>query len=733
MSISKLLIISNRLPINVTKVDGKLAFTPSNGGLATAMSSLGGTVPNQLWIGWPGIATEELTPADQATITTTLREQGCYPVFLNKEQIKNFYEGYANNTIWPLFHYFQSIALYNDEYWTAYKEVNQIFKKAVLKHADEHTSIWIHDYHLMLLPNLLRARLPKNSIGFFMHIPFPSFEIFRLLPNRREILEGLLGADLVGFHVYDYARHFLSSVLRLFGYEQHHGSIAVDGRVVKVDAFPIGIDYRKFKTMLKDPGVQREIKLLDDYYNGYKIILSMDRLDYSKGILSRLEAFELFLKENPKYLKKVVLVMVAVPSRTEVEAYKALREDIESMISHINGAYATVDWTPISYQFRNLPFEQILALHAKADIALVTPLRDGMNLVAKEFIAAKQKRTGVLILSEMAGAIDELPEALDINPNDKRSVARAIKQALQMSKKEQQRRLTSMQRRLSGYSVQRWAADFIDQLELTKRAQAKRNKKVLTGERQQQLVQGFRSAQKRLLYLDYDGTLHDFVESPNLRRALPSRKLLGLLKMLTDIPNTTVCIVSGRPKEALDAWFSQLPVSLVAEHGAWTKENGTWERSKAEFQVHKRRLLPLLEHFAERTPGAAIEEKTSSFVWHYRNVPTELAYVRNLSLRHELSQLLAGTNMEVFAGSKILEIKPRMIHKGRVVRDFLIAHPADFVMAIGDDHTDEDMFEALPDSVSTIKVGLGETRARYQVASVEKAHGLLRALAEPES
>jgi trehalose 6-phosphate synthase/phosphatase len=729
MGTSKFLIVSNRLPVNVTKVNGEITFSPSSGGLATAMSSLGDKTAEQVWIGWPGIANDDLTPADRVLIKRKLREYGCYPVFLTRAQVKNFYEGYANDTIWPLFHYFQSVAQYSDEYWAAYKEVNALFKRAVAKQAASDASIWIHDYHLMILPAMLRTAMPQASIGFFLHIPFPSFEIFRLLPNRREILEGLLGADLIGFHIYDYARHFLSSVLRLLGYENQHGSVLVGDRVVRADVFPIGIDYQKFVAKLRDPEVEREINVLDEHYGSNKLILSMDRLDYSKGILHRLEAFEMFLKDNPKYHKKVNFIMIAVPSRTEVDAYKELREAVEHAVSRINGTYTTVDWTPISYQFKNLPFDQILALYARSDMALVTPLRDGMNLVAKEYIAAKQKRNGVLILSEMAGAIDELPEALRINPNDKRSVAQAIRSALVMSQKEQRQRLRSMQRRLSNYSVQRWAEDFMEQLSLAKRTQAEQHTKLVTSDDRQGICQAFQSAPKRLLCFDYDGTLRDYVTSPDPRQAAPPRQLLSTLRALCALPNTTVCIASGRPRKALELWFGKMPMVLVAEHGAWVKDAGSWKQAEADFQRHKKVLFPILERHAERTPGAQVEEKTFSLVWHYRNVPAELAYARNASLRHELNHALANTDIEVFSGNKILEIKPHTIHKGHVVRSLLENHPSEFVLAIGDDYTDENMFEALVDGAYTIKVGLGETHARYQLQSVQVVTDLLRKLA----
>lgn len=736
----KFVIVANRLPVTVSKVDGELVYTPSNGGLATAMSSLqlgdaGDDKNSRLWVGWPGIASDDLTPTERKAVTRKLQSYGCYPVFLTRQQIQLFYEGYCNDTIWPMFHYFQSVAVHDNRYWAAYQEVNHLYSRAVSRYADEAAKIWVHDYQLMLLPRMLRERLPQSLIGFFMHIPFPSYEIYRLLPERRQLLEGVLGADLVGFHIYDYARHFMSSVLRALGFEHKHGVIHYGKRRVTVDAFPIGIDYEKWTDALNKPETIEEIQLLTETYKGRKIIVSVDRLDYSKGIMHRLEAFEQFLAEYPRYHKKVALVMVAVPSRIEVEAYKDLRHTIEQAISRINGQYGSVDWTPISYQFKNLPFHQVVALYAKADVALVTPLRDGMNLVAKEFIASKQRSTGVLVLSELTGAVDELPESLRINPNDTANIVSELARALKMPKAEQRRRLDAMQRRISSYTVARWANDFIEQLAQTSEARLPFNH-ILTPPARSSLLRDFRSAKQRLLLLDYDGVLRGFVSSPDPMRAAPSNKLLNDLRALLAQPNTTLCIISGRTREALESWFGKLGpgLTLAAEHGAWLRQDGNWSEADIPPTDYKQVLLPLLRRYADRTPGARIEEKAFALVWHYRNVPAELAYARNSSLKHELSNLLASSGLNdisVHSGNKIIEIKPRSISKGSVAAELLAdtdAGSTDFVLCIGDDYTDEDMFRALPDSAYTIKVGPGETQARFRLDGVPDVQRLLHEL-----
>jgi trehalose 6-phosphate synthase/phosphatase len=720
----KLIVVSNRLPVSVSKEKGKLVFKPSAGGLATAMSTMKGSGKSQVWIGWPGISSDELNAADKKAITTELKQYDCAPVFLTENQVKKFYEGYSNETLWPLFHYFKTFAQFDEDNWQAYKEVNQAFRDAVLEHAEENVKIWVHDYHLMLLPNELRKVLPGSSIGFFLHIPFPSFEVFRLLPQRKEILEGLLGSDLVGFHVYDYVRHFTSSVLRTLGHEQHDGAIRFGERAVRADAFPIGIDYKKFVDATKSKEVAGEIRKLNEHYKNQRIILSVDRLDYSKGIAQRLEAFEKFLQENPDYHKKVVLVVVAVPSRTEVNAYKQLRDVIEQMVSRINGTFATIDWTPISYQFQNLPFTELVALYAKSDVALVTPLRDGMNLVAKEYVASQQSQCGVLILSELTGAVDELPEALVINPNDTAGVVAAIERALVMPVEERQTRIEAMQRRISRYTVRRWAQDFMDQLDKTKRTN--KSDKQLNADA---IVSAFQEASRRAILLDYDGTLAPFVDSPNSNQAAPSDSLLRMLTAISAQLQTDVSIISGRPRDILERWFGGIRVNLVAEHGFWVKHNGDWAQADVPAIKYKQKILSLLEQYTERTPGSRIEEKSSAVVWHYRRVTPELAYARKTSLRHELQELLRDSEIEIHNGHKIIEIKPRGIDKGYAASELLAGKNYDFILSAGDDYTDEDMFGVLPETAFTVKVGQGNTEARYQVYSVDTILYLLHTLA----
>jgi trehalose 6-phosphate synthase/phosphatase len=709
--------VSNRLPISATKVNGELDYTVSSGGLATAMSSV--KEKNSAWVGWCGIADEDLNAKDRQAIRKRFAEENCVPVFLSQTQVEGYYEGYANDTIWPLFHYLQPVAHYSDEYWRLYDEVNESFAKVVTSVAQKNATIWIHDYHLMCLPEIVRKVLPASTIGFFLHIPFPSFETYRLLPERSEILHGLLGADIVGFHIYDYAQHFLSSCERLLAIPSHNGQLEFNGRNIRVGTYPIGIDYAKFEKAVASTEVVHIESDIIPRYKKSKLILSIDRLDYSKGIPERMEGFRQLLEEHPEFRGKVQLLMVAVPSRTEVESYRQLRDTIEQTVSRINGMFGTVDWAPISYQFQNRPFEEVVALYSVSDVMLVTPLRDGMNLVAKEYVASKQRNTGVLVLSEMAGAIDELPEALPVNPNSARSIKEALEQALRMPRREQKKRMKVMQKRLKEYDIHKWSEVFMNDLALIKNDWEGLREKKMSNSQAEDMMLRYSTASKRLIIFDYDGTLKSFVNSPSLIAAFPSRHLRHILKQLAKQENTVVAIITGRPKKALQLWFQGIPLELAAEHGAWRKTNGRWVKMHNNITRVKPAVLEVMRRYTAKTPGAEVEEKDFSLVWHYRNVESELAFDRSTKLKYELAKILHGEEIEVYGGDKILEVKQNSINKGRAVADLVKIHSPDFIFCVGDDFTDEDMYTALEDTDYTFKVGGGETRARYRLDSVD--------------
>jgi trehalose 6-phosphate synthase/phosphatase len=654
-----------------------------------------------------------------------------YPVFLSEEQMEQFYLGFCNATIWPLFHYFPSFTAYEPTYWDQYKQVNQAFCDSLEDVLRPDDVVWVHDYHLMLLPRLLKARRPGLSLGFFLHIPFPSFEVFRLLPGewRREILEGLLGADLIGFHTYEYTQHFLQAVLRILGYEHHLAQIRTSDRLVKVDTFPMGIDFEKFSSAPADPDIQREERELRSTLSEVNVILSVDRLDYSKGILHRLEGYEFFLDTNSQYHGKVVLLMIVVPSRIGVRQYDLMKRQIEEMVGKINGRFGRVDWTPVVYQYRHVPFPSLVAFYAAGDVCLVTPLRDGMNLVAKEYVATRRNGTGVLILSEMAGSAKELPEAIIINPNNRAEIAGALKEALETPLDDQKKRNQSMQRRLRRNDVRRWANDFLKALVEVREVQHRIQAKLLSPAVKLEIVERYSKSHRRALFLDYDGTLTPLARSPGLVFLDETR--LGLIRSLSSDPRNAVVIVSGRDRQTLQDWLGHLPVGLVAEHGAWLREVGQpWESLKTLSNEWKSQLLPILETYADRLPGAFVEEKEYSVAWHYRSADPEQAGFLVPELSDHLVNLTSKTDLQIIQGSKVVEIRHAGVDKGIATLKWMTKDRYDFVLAIGDDATDEDLFRALPEWAIPIRVGIATTHAHHNLRNTGEVIDLLRSLVQ---
>lgn len=720
----KLYIISNRLPVKAVSREGSYDFQPSEGGVATGLNSLHAQYEKH-WIGWPGLHVE--TPADRQHVREELEKMNFHPVFLAPEQIENYYEGYSNSTVWPLCHYFFSYTQYRKDFREAYREVNRLFCEEVRHMVAPDDIVWVQDYQLMLLPGMLREVMPTLCIGYFHHIPFPSYELFRILPERDEILRGLLGADLVGFHTHEYMHHFISAAERVLHIDFRLDQTQIDNRYVRVDALPMGIDYGKFHRISSDPKIKPLIAKTRAHFGDRKLVLSVDRLDYSKGILHRLKGFGTFLERHPEYRGRVTLAMVIVPSRDKVNSYAGLKTKIDEEISAVNGRYSTMDWTPVCYFYHGFSFEELAAMYYVADVALVTPLRDGMNLVAKEYVAVKNGNPGVLILSEMAGASAELTDALQINPNDTEQIAAALGRALEMPAEEQRQRIRRMQAVVSAQTVNKWAADFMDELtEVCRKNESVRHKQ-LTPAVAAQIVTACRGTQRRLLLLDYDGTLAPICRRPE--EAVPARRLLEVLRRLAAEKKNHVVITSGRDHETLEKWFGKLPVSLAAEHGAFHKDRGEWHRDAGP-KAWNPELLALLNLFVEKTPHARIEHKHTALAWHYREADGWLGTLRAQQLLGALTPLCAHLNLQVLPGNKVIEIKSPEFTKGSETFRLLRQERYDFILAVGDDTTDDDMFRALPHAAVTIKVGAASDHARYNIPRQADVLPLLEMLAE---
>lgn len=705
----KLIIISNRLPLKIVEKDGSYEVTPSQGGVATGLESLETTMSKH-WVGWPGMYVEEGPERDK--INKQLEEFNYNPVYLTPEQIESFYEGYSNSILWPLCHYFLNYVRNNKDYSESYREVNALFRDAALQIIEPGDVIWVQDYQLMLLPQMIRDKIFDVSIGYFHHIPFPSYELFRCLPERAEILRGLLGADLVGFHTHAYMRHFISTVYRVLKLDCELDEIQLDRRVVDVDAFPMGINYEKYNEAPLQPEIKAKAAELREQFGDGCLMLSVDRLDYSKGILTRLKAFEEFLHKHPEYEGKISHVMVVSPSRDNVEMYAELKDEIDKQVGAINGAYSRIDWTPIYYFYRSFSFEELAALYHIAGIALVTPLRDGMNLVAKEYIATKRDEPGVLILSEMAGAVIELSDAIIVNPTDTAEIADAIYTALEMPVEKQLKALHAMQEIISVQTVGQWAKDFINELQEVRERNKALQKKIVEENNFLDIKQKYDKAAKRLIILDYDGTLVSFKRNP--LDAYPSQELRELLAAIASDSKNYVVISSGRSKPTLEKWLGDLPLGMAAEHGAFYKEDGVWHENAHEI-IWDKEILDIMNYIVKRTPNSKIEVKKTALVFHYRDVDPWLAELRVNQLFNSLITPCSRHNMQIMKGNKIIEIKSTDSSKGSEAKRLLKKDNYDFVMAIGDDTTDEDMFSALPENAITVKVGRNSKVSKYNI------------------
>lgn len=689
----------------------------SVGGLATGMNSYlnAKQMKNYVWVGWPG--TEFEGRSERRSMERQAAALNLKPVLLDRDTVKGFYNGFCNRTIYPLFHYFMNYASYDEEYWAAYKKANVAFSEAVEGILQSGDVVWVHDYHLMLLPALLRERHPDIKIGFFLHIPFPSFEIFRVLPHawRTDILKGLLGSDLIGFHTYEYTNHFLTSVTRTLGHDVEFGYVYDgSGRLKRADTFPMGIDYKRFSEAATAPDVVEDAtEIRSALPKDLKIILSMDRLDYTKGIYNRLLGYEEFLAANREMHGKVVLMLVAVPSREEIKEYQKLRQSIDELVGRINGKFGYIGWAPVLYQYKSIPSKRLSALYGISDVALITPLRDGMNLIAKEYVASKSNGDGVLILSEMAGAAKELNEAIIVNPYQPNEIAHAIESALKMPLGEQQRRMKAMQERLKIYDIARWGDEFLNGMtEISERQKVFDAK--LPGREVKKLVAAYRKARRPILLLDYDGTLVSY--SKDFNKAAPPAEIISMLKSLSSVSKNKVVLLSGRSKETLTKWFSTAGISLVAEHGAMIKEKGgDWKPTRPLTVDWKERVMPILKTYTYRLPGSSIEEKEFTLVWHYRAAEPEFADLRAAEMAYNLRKFTNNMDVQVSTGNKIIEIKNAGVNKGLAATYFINKYKPDFILAVGDDTTDEDTFKSLPKYAYTFRVGMVQSYARFNL------------------
>jgi trehalose 6-phosphate synthase/phosphatase len=724
----RIVIVAYRLPFTLKHREGKLTAVQNAGGLVSAVLSLtrkmgmtdhGDHPDKTVWVGKGEYDSRQMNAIPEVRNTFELR-----PVRIPENINEKFYGGFCNNLIWPLFHYFPSMALYGEGYFEAYIKANELFFHELKKVVQPGDFIWIHDYQLFLLPAMVREHFPDASVSFFLHIPFPSYEIFRIMPDSYQsaILKGLLGADLIGFHTHDYAQHFLKSVRRSLGYDISLNTIQGDGVFARADAFPISIDFDKFHDAVTLPETLKYIDRIQKQKRDRLLIFSVDRLDYTKGFLNRLAAFELFLERYSSMRGRVIFNMVMVPSRDTILRYQEMKKEIEATVGRINGKYGTLDWNPVTYQYKSLRFNELVALYSHSDAGLLTPLRDGMNLVAKEYVAAQHEKCGMLVLSELAGAAAEMGEAILVNPSDISQVADALYTALTMPAEEKRRRIDTMTQRLVKYDVFSWADDILRGTAKVRTDRMNFRVRQINNEIEKRIIGRFEEAENPLLFFDYDGTLVPIRELPEL--AIPDVRIISITEKLATITN--IVIISGRNKEFLDKWFSNLDLVLVAEHGAFIKYPGMeWESSLDDDNSWKELLRPILERFTTRCKGTFVEEKKYSLSWHYRNADEDLSALRAIELKSDLEESISNMPLQVIDGHKVVEIKRAGYNKGSAARKIISGGSFDFLLAIGDDKTDEELFSALPEEAYTLKVGKGQTRASYSFTRQADVAGFL--------
>ena len=735
----RLFLVSNRLPITMQSTEAGLQVQMSAGGLATGLAGLhkesGGA-----WIGWPGMTTAD------GTLTTEMQEalaaQDLVGVGLTDAEHLHYYQNLSNQCIWPLFHYFKERMRYTEADWEQYVAINRRFADLVLEQVGDHDTVFVQDFHLMLLPRMLREARPDLRIGFFLHIPFPSSEIYRIFPKREELLHGVLGADLIAFHTMGYVRHFRSSVAHVLGIETRTTRILTEGREVQLMAQPLAIDAQVWQ-----PGLPEEEQKIAEYQEylrkmagDRRIILGVERLDYTKGIPERMLAFKELLEDDPSIVDRVMMIQIAVPSRAEVSDYTELKDEVDRLAGSINGEFGRPGLQPLHYLYQSVPPHQLRALYRSADVALVTPLRDGLNLVAKEFVASRLEDDGVLLLGESTGAAWELGEALRVNPFDTRDLARQLKSALAMPHEEQVRRMAPMRARVSSIDVEGWARSCLDAIRTSHRESPA--PKPLTTSSQEGVLATWKQghAKGNAVFLDYDGTLREFTAAP--LDATPTPEILRLLQGLAEDPQVQPWVVSGRSSELLADWVGSTGVGLVAEHGAFLRPPGTdaflplFDPGDLHWMEE---ALAILEDFTAHVPGSRIERKSVGIAWHYREADPILGAWQAKELFQHLAEVFMDQGVQVMRGARVLEVRPAGVSKGQALRRILKerAQAPGAILAAGDDHTDESMFRTLPEAL-TILVGNRPSAARFRVDSPAAFRELLsqmisRSCATPSS
>jgi len=718
----RLVVVSNRLPFAFERQGGTLVPTRSPGGLVTAVDAVLGA-HGGAWVGWPGVEQERGAPPPPMPAAPPGVAYQAVP--LTAHEVSLYYADCANRGIWPLFHYFVARTRISAAAWRMYERINARFAAAADAAAADDTLVWVHDYQLMLVPALVRRRSPRRHLAFFLHIPFPAPDVLRIYPWSRALLRGVLGADLVGVHVPEYAEHLVTAARRLLGCETDRaaGTILYEGRTVSVQAHPLGVDVAQFETYARQaprpaPDALRQV-------------LGVDRLDYTKGILERLEAVEELLERYPAYRGRLVFTQLLVPSRERVEEYQAQKRAIDEAVGRINGRFSESGWAPVRYLVRSVDPPELAAMYRQADVALVTPLRDGMNLVAKEYVVAQLEDRGVLVLSETAGAAHELPEALIVNPYDISAVAATLHRALEMPEEERRARMSALRHRVGSNDVRVWLRRFLDAADAAAGGSAV-PEPVVNGV-QRQLLPFLRSRATTALFLDCDGTLVPIAPRPELVELAPETR--RVLEQALRAPDLDTVIVSGRPLEDVRRLVGVDGLTYIGDHGFHIEGPGlAWSHPELRrFAKPLDRAATELEALA--VPGAWVERKPATLAYHVRAVGDD----RRETAVHAAERILRRGRLAVLRGQYGVEgLPPLAWDKGQALLFVLRSRfgaewPARVApVMMGDDQTDELAFRALRGIGRSVRVGepeSGATAADHVVQGPEDVVHLVRWIA----
>ncbi|KAL7310863.1 hypothetical protein PS15m_010305 [Mucor circinelloides] len=635
-----------------------------------------------------------ISDSDKESLRHLLRtKHDMAPVFIDDKLSSGHYEGYSKQVLWPLMHYLMwSDSVDEVSFWDDYVQVNQIFANQVIANYQEGDIIWVHDYHLMLVPQMIRHALPNAPVGLFVHTPFPSSEIFRCLPHRKEVLLGILGANVVAFQTYNYARHFASNCTRILGYEYTPSGILANGLLIQIEIYPIGIDVERTRYHCHRPGVAPKAKAIRERYAGKKIIIGRDKLDPVKGVLQKLEAFETFLTDFPAWRDKVVLIQVTSPG---VLGAIELENKASEIVARINAKFGSLESTPVNMFNQHIDRDEYYALLEVADIGLVTPIIDGMNTASFEYVVAQEQHHSPLILSEFTGTANSMGAAVIVNPWNCKEVARAIEECLSMSEEEKTLKYQQLSQFVTSHTAAYWARSLVKGL-----LNGPKNNWGTTTPLDVSRVQAeYNNRRKRALFFDYDGTLVPICQNPE--DAKPSQQVIDVLIKLCKDPNNVVWIVSGRSQDYLENWLGHIPnLGLSSEHGCFIRDpnSTTWVSLVENLDMSwKDDVKEVFEYYTERTPGSFIEEKECALTWHYRKADPKYGAFQARELQNHLEQNVVGKlPVECLVGKMNVEVRPSLVNKGVIIKRAITQNPdIEFMFCAGDDRTDEDMFRIL--------------------------------------